>query len=65
MDTEIGCFMKSEVMERRKFTREFKIEAVGMVANPSGAHQAGRVFTGPHQTGVPATLKPPRATALC
>ena len=29
MDTEIGCFMKPEVtMQRRRFSREFKLEAV-------------------------------------
>jgi transposase len=32
MDTEIGCFIKSEVaMQRRKFSREFKLEAVKLV----------------------------------
>ena len=32
MDTEIGCFMKPEVaMQRRKFSREFKLEAVKLV----------------------------------
>jgi transposase len=32
MDTEIGCFMKPEVaMQRRKFGREFKLEAVKLV----------------------------------
>ena len=32
MDTEFGCFMEPEViMERRKFTREFKVEAVKLV----------------------------------
>src|SRR4029079_16558311 len=32
MDTEIGCFMKPEVaMQRRKFSREFKVEAVKLV----------------------------------
>lgn len=32
MDTEIGCFMKLEVaMQRRKFGREFKLEAVKLV----------------------------------
>ena len=31
MDTEIGCFMKPEVaMQRRRFSREFKVEAVGV-----------------------------------
>ena len=31
VDTKIGCFMKPEVqMQRRKFTREFKVEAVRM-----------------------------------
>jgi len=29
MDTKIGCFMKPEVaMQRRRFSREFKLEAV-------------------------------------
>jgi len=32
MDTEIGCFMKPDVaMQRRKFGREFKLEAVKLV----------------------------------
>ena len=32
MDTEIGCFIKPEVvMQRRKFSREFKVEAVKLV----------------------------------
>lgn len=32
MDPEIGCFMKPEVaMQRRKFGREFKLEAVKLV----------------------------------
>jgi transposase len=32
MDTEIGCFMKPEdAMQRRKFGREFKLEAVKLV----------------------------------
>ena len=32
MDTEIGCFMKPEVaMQRRRFGREFKLEAVNLV----------------------------------
>jgi transposase-like protein len=32
MDTEIGCFMKPEVaMQRRRFSREFKLEAVKLV----------------------------------
>jgi transposase len=32
MDTKIGCFMKPEVaMQRRKFSREFKLEAVKLV----------------------------------
>ena len=34
MDTEIGCFIKPEVvMQRRKFSREFKVEAVKLVRN--------------------------------
>lgn len=32
MDTEFGCFMKPEVaMQRRKFSREFKLEAIKLV----------------------------------
>ena len=32
MDTKFGCFIKPEVvMRRRKFSREFKIEAVKLV----------------------------------
>jgi hypothetical protein len=32
MDTKIGCFIKPEVvMQRRKFSREFKVEAVRLV----------------------------------
>lgn len=32
MDTEIGCFMKPKVtMQRRKFSRELKIETVKLV----------------------------------
>src|SRR3974390_3753818 len=32
MDTEIGCFMKPEVaMQRRRVSREFKLEAVKLV----------------------------------
>ena len=45
MDTEIGCFMKSEVghAERRKFSREFKVEAVKLVRERGvSAAQAGR-----------------------
>src|SRR3954466_6021677 len=44
MDTEIGCFIKPEaVMQRRKFSREFKIEAVKLVRERGvSAAQAGR-----------------------
>ncbi len=32
MDTKFGCYMEPEVvMRRRKFSREFKIEAVKLV----------------------------------
>ena len=44
MDTEIGCFMKPEVaMQRRKFSREFKVEAVKLVRERGvSAAQAAR-----------------------
>jgi transposase len=44
MDTEIGCFMKPEVaMQRRRFSREFKVEAVKLVRERGvSAAQAGR-----------------------
>ena len=44
MDTEIGCFIKPEVvMQRRKFSREFKIEAVKLVRERGvSVAQAGR-----------------------
>ena len=31
MDTEIGCFRRREARERRRFSGEFKIEAVRLV----------------------------------
>src|SRR3954453_20422315 len=44
MDTEIGCFMKLEVaMQRRRFSREFKLEAVRLVRERGvSAAQAAR-----------------------
>jgi transposase len=44
MDTEIGCFIKAEVvMQRRKFSREFKVEAVRLVRERGvSVAQAGR-----------------------
>jgi transposase len=44
MDTEIGCFIKREVvMQRRKFSREFKVEAVKLVRERGvSVAQAGR-----------------------
>ena len=44
MDTEIGCFIKPEVvMQRRKFSREFKIEAIKLVRERGvSVAQAGR-----------------------
>ena len=44
VDTEIGCFMKPEVaMQRRKFSREFKVEAVRLVRDRGvSAAQAAR-----------------------
>jgi transposase len=44
MDTEFGCFMKPEVaMQRRKFSREFKLEAVKLVRERGvSAAQAAR-----------------------
>jgi transposase len=44
MDTEIGCFMKPEVaMPRRRFSREFKLEAVKLVRERGvSAAQAAR-----------------------
>src|SRR4249919_1441773 len=44
MDTEIGCFMKPEVaMQRRRFSREFKLEAVKLVRERGlSAAQAAR-----------------------
>jgi transposase len=44
MDAEIGCFMKPEVvMSRRKFSREFKIEAVKLIRERGvSVAQAGR-----------------------
>lgn len=44
MDTEIGRFMKPEVvMQRRKFSREFKVEAVKLVRERGvSVAQAGR-----------------------
>jgi len=44
MDTKIGCFIKPEVvMQRRKFSREFKVEAVKLVSERGvSVAQAGR-----------------------
>jgi transposase-like protein len=45
MDTEIGCFIQPEVdhAERRRFSREFKIEAVTPLRERGvSAAQAGR-----------------------
>jgi len=44
MDTRFGCFMKPEVvMQRRKFSREFKVEAVKLVRERGvSVAQAGR-----------------------
>jgi transposase len=44
MDTEIGCFIKPEVtMQRRRFSREFKLEAVKLVRERGvSAAQAAR-----------------------
>src|SRR3954464_1097466 len=44
MDTEIGCFIQPEaVMQRRRFSREFKIEAVKLVRDRGvSAAQAAR-----------------------
>jgi transposase len=44
MDTEIGCFIKPEVvMQRRKFSREFKVEAVKLIRERGvSVAQAGR-----------------------
>src|SRR3954463_3120932 len=44
MDTEIGCFIQPEaVMQRRKVSREFKIEAVKLVRERGvSVAQAGR-----------------------
>src|SRR5712664_2114194 len=44
MDTKFGCFMEPEVvMRRRKFSREFKIEAVKLVRERGvSVAQAGR-----------------------
>jgi transposase len=44
MDTEFGCFMKSEVaMQRRRFSREFKLDAVKLVKERGvSAAQAAR-----------------------
>src|SRR5258707_2088761 len=44
MDTEIGCFMNPEVaMQRRRFGREFKLEAVKLVRERGvSAAQAAR-----------------------
>ncbi|MGY3281770.1 transposase [Bradyrhizobium sp. S3.7.6] len=44
MDTKIRCFMKPEVaMKRRKFSREFKVEAVKLVRERGvSVAQAGR-----------------------
>ena len=44
MDTEIRCFMEPEVvMQRRKFSREFKLEAVRLVRERGvSVAQAGR-----------------------
>src|SRR6478609_4947303 len=44
MDTKIGCFMERRwVMQRRKFSREFKIEAVKLVRERGvSVAQAGR-----------------------
>ena len=43
MDTKFGCFIKPEVvMRRRKFSREFKVEAVKLVRERGvSAAQAG------------------------
>src|SRR5450432_3361923 len=44
MDTEIGCFMKPEgTMQRRRFSREFKLEAVKLIRERGvSAAQAAR-----------------------
>src|SRR4030081_2645176 len=44
MDTKFGCFIKPEVVRRRrKFRREFKVEAVKLVRERGGsAAQAAR-----------------------
>lgn len=44
MDTEIGCFMKPEgAMQRRRFSREFKLEAVKLIRERGvSAAQAAR-----------------------
>ena len=44
MGTEIGCFMKPQrVMQRRKFSRKFEIEAVKLVRERGvTVAQAGR-----------------------
>jgi transposase len=44
MDTEIRCFMRPEVvMSRRRFSREFKIEAVKLIRERGvSVAQAGR-----------------------
>src|SRR3954453_15926047 len=44
MDAEIGCFMKPEgAMQRRRFSREFKLEAVKLIRERGvSAAQAAR-----------------------
>ena len=45
MDTEIGCFMKTEdaMQRRRRFSREFKLEAVKLIRERGvSAAQAAR-----------------------
>src|SRR3954471_16017364 len=45
MDTEIGCFIEPEVghLQRRKFSREYKIEAIKLVRERGvSVAQAGR-----------------------
>jgi transposase len=52
MDTKFRCFMEPEVvMQRRKFSREFKIEAVRLVRErgvsaAQAAHLQGIKFKG-------------------
>lgn len=43
MDAKIGCFIRPEVMQRRRFSREFKVEAVKLVRERGvSAAQAAR-----------------------